>query len=73
MVWPVVVQLVADSPDEPAGRTRSEETMKPLFSPSVHTQRHRYVIDFVKTHTPKKVSNTGDDVEHLPSLGFCWR
>ena len=35
---------------------------EPRFNPSVNTQRHQYVIDFVKTHKPKKVSNTGDPV-----------
>jgi len=30
--------------------------MERLFTPSVHIQRHQFVIDFVKRTKPKKVS-----------------
>ncbi|CAL8268039.1 unnamed protein product [Arctogadus glacialis] len=41
------------------------------FNPSVNTQRHRYVIDFVKTHKPKKVVDLGcNDCSLLRKLKF---
>ncbi|KAK0133792.1 Small RNA 2'-O-methyltransferase [Merluccius polli] len=33
--------------------------MAPLFSPSVHSQRHQYVLDYVTRNKPKKVADLG--------------
>ncbi|XP_041647381.1 small RNA 2'-O-methyltransferase [Cheilinus undulatus] len=33
--------------------------MEPLFSPPLHSQRHQFVIDFVKRNKPKKVVDLG--------------
>ncbi|XP_056459989.1 small RNA 2'-O-methyltransferase isoform X1 [Gadus chalcogrammus] len=44
---------------------------EPRFNPSVNTQRHQYVIDFVKTHKPKKVVDLGcNDCSLLRKLKF---
>ncbi|CAL8306263.1 unnamed protein product [Lota lota] len=44
---------------------------EPLFTPSVHTQRHQYVIDFVTTNKPKKVVDLGcSDCSLLRKLKF---
>ncbi|XP_021179971.2 small RNA 2'-O-methyltransferase [Fundulus heteroclitus] len=33
--------------------------MNPVFSPSLHKQRHQFVMDFVTKHKPKKVADMG--------------
>ncbi|XP_057697619.1 small RNA 2'-O-methyltransferase [Corythoichthys intestinalis] len=33
--------------------------MNPLFTPSLHTQRHDFVVDFVRRTNPKKVADLG--------------
>ncbi|KAM6921293.1 small RNA 2'-O-methyltransferase [Xenentodon cancila] len=33
--------------------------MEPLFRPALHSQRHQFVIDYVKTSKPKKVADLG--------------
>ncbi|KAK5601394.1 hypothetical protein CRENBAI_000331 [Crenichthys baileyi] len=33
--------------------------MNPIFSPSLHSQRHQFVIDFVRKNKPKQVADLG--------------